>query len=567
MKPFTHALCALVLAAMTLAAVSCNKTVPVSRLTLSRTSLSMTEGEEVSLTVTVVPEDASDKSVTWSTSDAKVATVSNGKVHAVAPGSATITATTVDGGKTASCAVTVNRRPVPVTSVALDKTSLDMLVGEEATLAATVVPADADDKSVTWNSDNTDVATVSDGKVSAVGVGTATITATTFDGGKTASCAVTVTEPAPGAISFVKMEAEELKSMSRARADHALFVTANGEIVAAGGHGNSFKVLSHAEYYKDGEWHDLPNMNAAHDMAFSVALADGRFLIGGGCPSSGGSGQSEEVDVYDFSAKTFAAFSSLSTSRAMPHAAAVGNKIVVSGNWYNSDGIEAWGVDDNDAFSSVKGVSQTRCHPYIFQTAADNAMVFAPNDTRGNQFSTVTVDRYNGDSFTPALFETWRPMYVGTNWRPADCSIGDYQYLIMVTKKDAPNNQGGAVALVNGEDISLLPADCAIPADSEYGKINFAGPVLTDRSKKVAYAFGCTGTASDVVCFILKIDYADAFSGGKAKLKMYYTDPIASFPAGQSGIVLMPDGRVMVAGGIYNSNYSPFSSVYAFKPF
>ncbi len=106
-----------------------------------------------------------------------------------------ITVTTTDGGKTATCTVTVTNPAVPVQSVSLDKTTLDLNVGENATLVATVLPENADDKTITWSSSNTAVATVdATGKVTAVAAGEAVITVTTTDGGKTATCSVKVND-------------------------------------------------------------------------------------------------------------------------------------------------------------------------------------------------------------------------------------------------------------------------------------------------------------------------------------------------------------------------------------
>ena len=131
----------------------------------------------------------------WTSSSSSTATVdANGKVTAVAPGLAVIIVTTVDGGKVATCAVTVTNPAVPVQSVSLDKTTLSLNVGDNATLVANVLPENADDKTVTWSSSNTAVATVdANGKVTAVAAGEAVITVTTTDGAKTATCTVTVT--------------------------------------------------------------------------------------------------------------------------------------------------------------------------------------------------------------------------------------------------------------------------------------------------------------------------------------------------------------------------------------
>ena len=120
----------------------------------------------------------------------------NGKVTAVGVGEATITVTTEDGGKTATCTVTVNAKPdtpTAVTGVTLDRATLTFTIGDAAqTLTATVAPENATNKKVTWTSSNAKVATVANGTVTAVGVGEATITVTTEDGGKTAACRVKV---------------------------------------------------------------------------------------------------------------------------------------------------------------------------------------------------------------------------------------------------------------------------------------------------------------------------------------------------------------------------------------
>ena len=165
---------------------------PVKSVTLNKTSLEMIAGSAetgtATLMATVAPEYASDKTVFWLTSNEKVATVDdNGKVTAVGSGEAKITATA--GGKYASCTVKVT---VLVTGITLDKTELDMTIDDEpVTLTAKVTPEGATDKTVTWSSSNEKVATVdANGKVTPVGNGTATITATA--GGKTATCELSV---------------------------------------------------------------------------------------------------------------------------------------------------------------------------------------------------------------------------------------------------------------------------------------------------------------------------------------------------------------------------------------
>ncbi len=168
-------------------------TVNTEAVTIDKTSLSLAIGETATLTATVKPDNATDKSVVWTSSDESVAKVANGKVTAIKSGKATITASC--GGKTAECVVTVT---VPSESVTLDKTTLSLAVGETAQLTATVKPDNATDKNVVWTSSDESVAKVTNGKVTAIKSGNATITASC--GGKTAECAVTVIVPVSSVI-------------------------------------------------------------------------------------------------------------------------------------------------------------------------------------------------------------------------------------------------------------------------------------------------------------------------------------------------------------------------------
>ena len=170
------------------------KAVNVTDVSLDRTELTLTEGETETLTATVKPDNADNRKVTWSSDKTEIATVDGaGKVTAVKAGEAVVTVTTEDGGKTATCRATVKAKTVSVTEVTLDRAELTLTEGETETLTATVRPDNADNRKVTWSSDKTEVATVDGaGKVTAVKAGEAVVTVMTEDGGKTASCKVTV---------------------------------------------------------------------------------------------------------------------------------------------------------------------------------------------------------------------------------------------------------------------------------------------------------------------------------------------------------------------------------------
>jgi uncharacterized protein YjdB len=172
--------------------------IPVTSVTLNKKStiLAVNDATE-KLSATVLPDNATNKNVTWSSSETAVAMVEDGIIIGVKAGNAVITATSVaDGSKTATCTVTVLAAKVPVTSVTL-KLSTSILISGTETLAAVIVPANATNQSVTWTSSNNAVATVTEsGEVKGLTAGSATITVRTEDASKTATCTVTVSATA-----------------------------------------------------------------------------------------------------------------------------------------------------------------------------------------------------------------------------------------------------------------------------------------------------------------------------------------------------------------------------------
>ena len=169
---------------------TCHVSVPVApeQISFESAEVSAFIGDKVTLNAILAPDDVTEKALTWATSDAEVATVENGVVSCIGLGEAVITATTVNG-LSAECKITVN--PIMAESINLDRAEVETQIGETFTLTATISPDDTTDKSVTWASSDTNVASVEAGVVTCVGVGEAVITATTVNG-LTATCAVTV---------------------------------------------------------------------------------------------------------------------------------------------------------------------------------------------------------------------------------------------------------------------------------------------------------------------------------------------------------------------------------------
>lgn len=167
--------------------------VPVSSVALGCTELKLSEGEEYTLVVSILPENATDKSIEWASSDNNVVSVEDGLLKAIKAGDATIIATNKSSGCQAKCEISVEEKRIAVTGISLDRVSITLTEGEETTLVSTIAPENATDKSVIWESSNESVAIVSEtGLVKAISAGNAGITATTMDGGKTATCAVAV---------------------------------------------------------------------------------------------------------------------------------------------------------------------------------------------------------------------------------------------------------------------------------------------------------------------------------------------------------------------------------------
>ena len=175
------------------------KVIAVTSVVLGNTELTLVEGEEEKLAAAVTPENATDKSVVWESSNESAATVSQeGLVTAVGEGKATITVKTNDGGFSASCEVTVKKKVIAVTGVKLSAASMTLREGDKGTLTATVEPANATNKNVEWWTSDLDVVSVtstlggSNGYVEARGAGKATVTVKTEDGEFSASCEITV---------------------------------------------------------------------------------------------------------------------------------------------------------------------------------------------------------------------------------------------------------------------------------------------------------------------------------------------------------------------------------------
>ena len=239
-------------------------TVAVTGVTVAPAALTLEVGQTGALTATVAPATATNKAVTWTSSAPAIATVdASGTVKGIAPGTATITVKTADGGKTATCAVTVKAAAAPavkVTGITLNYSSITVNGDlERVQLIATVAPATATDQSLTWTSSDASVASVDGaGLVTIRKKGKATVTAKANDGsGVSASClfdvirtvanetidglriyaadgALRLALPAPETVHIYNVEGSLVKTLILPAGDHVLPLPSGVYVVRVG---------------------------------------------------------------------------------------------------------------------------------------------------------------------------------------------------------------------------------------------------------------------------------------------------------------------------------------------
>lgn len=372
-----------------------------------------------------------------------------------------------------------------------------------------------------------------------------------------------------------QIEVERLPDLNIPRAGHSLFCI-NGEYVVAGGHTNGFVPTPTAEYYKDGKWNTM-QMTYIHDFGISVVLRSGKVLLAGGCEQPIGIGQTYTAEIYDPVTHSFRGFGNMQQKRVWASALELDSgQVVITGNWYNTDGIELFhehkaGTGDflgKSSFIYVKDVTAPRSTPYIFRIAKDDALIIGSNDIKGELHHYTFADRLKGDTVHIPLFEEWQPIPIDSHSNEesfiGDVTKGDYTYLLPV--RDSTGQV--AIARVCGTHVSLLPTASAIPMQHEGERIEYSY-IIADRQKGCAYLLGINSSIhtapGKMVLYILRIDYAQGSEDSGAPLQLYRTDSLGEVVP--SGIpVLTPEGNLLIAGGMTNSsNYSPSAAVWLLR--
>ncbi len=370
-------------------------------------------------------------------------------------------------------------------------------------------------------------------------------------------------------IQAVKVGVERLPDLNTARSGHLQYVV-DGEMLVVGGHTSGFVPTLTAEYFAGGQWHQIPTCYA-HDYALGLQLRSGKVLIAGGCDQSLGIGQTFGVERYLPSEHRFEGFGCLTRKRTLAGGVELDDgQVYISGNWYDNDDLERF--DGANNFEPVKGVSQSRTSPYMLQTAAGEGMILSALDTHSQLVDAAQADRLTGSPFQIELLRTWKPVplqpiqleqaFIG------DREKGYYAYLLAVADTlqtgSCPEQEGlprckMAIALIEGEDISLLPTVHPIPQQTRIGGvIRWASGIVADTSRGKAYL---SGYDKDKRLYLFCVDYKER----PAPVTLFFTDPLPQ--CGFASPMLMPDGQLVIAGGnvqenFTGDNYALFSTVF-----
>lgn len=345
------------------------------------------------------------------------------------------------------------------------------------------------------------------------------------------------------------MRVEYLPHLNIPRSGHTVFCTADGEVVAAGGHTSGFVLTPTAERFDGHQWH-LMDMAYNHGFGFSATLASGKVIVAGGAEKDLGIGQTFGIEFYDPATHHFEGYGCLDSKRCYAAGLVMdSDRVVISGNWYHDDAIECF--DGQRLSTPVKGVTAHRSVPYILRTARDNAIIFSTHDNYGNPLDSIVADRLHGEPFTVPLFREWRPLWFLVDQRSAQSFIGnetrgDYSYLVPVA--DAKGQV--AIARTEGEAFSLLETDHPVPMQSRWGPVCYYSYIVADTLRHRAYLTGY-GEKGNRRFYVLSIAYDET----PATLTLYYSEPLDSVGFWQP--VLMPDGNLLIAGGLADSNFNP----------
>ncbi len=360
---------------------------------------------------------------------------------------------------------------------------------------------------------------------------------------------------------MVHIVPERLPDLNIPRTGHSTFYV-NGELTVTGGHTTNFVPTQTAEYFADGEWHQLP-MAYCHDNGFAVVMGEEKeVIIGGGHSEPLGIGQTFMLERYTPATHSFEGFGCLDRRRVLANGILLDDgRVIITGNHYTNDDIACY--DGRSQVQQVKGVAQGRSNPYILKTAKDNAIIIRSHNIYQALLDTIWADQVSGDAFRVPFLEQWPLLYFDQPFSSDDCSIGEYSYLLTATDRNGQlvivqatfNNKQETIDYKR-ESFSLLPTVCPIPMQTTLGPVFYKGPIIIDKKHQRGYVIGVDSLHTRQ--YVLAVDYAQEPAG----LTLYYTDTLEY--ATITIPIVTPEGDLILAGGIHKDNYKPVSNVWLY---
>lgn len=373
-----------------------------------------------------------------------------------------------------------------------------------------------------------------------------------------------VAEDKEGVVATLKYE--KVADMKTARIGHQIFPSAGGGVVVVGGHTTNFELTTSAEIYENGQWRDL-SISSPHDAAFSLILNDGRVMVGGGYSKNRGVGQSKNVDIYDPSTRSFSKGPDLSVARANCNAILMGEGAYVVGNWYAEE--KSLDYYNGSTFSSV-GVTLPRTSPYLFTNSARELYILSATDNYGDEVK--KVENNAGELKFPALlydesdgktyylfyntYNEYMPLVLPYELRSTDYYSKDLKNYFVLAKK---GDKYVLTAPAPEEDSFYWYPHFEIPTKHPVtnAAITWRGGVFVNDARSELYLIGYSGTAQNETVHIISFNYETA------AWTISSSDTFGYDLTGGSW-TLLPDGRLMCAGGTKGDNFTAQKKVCIF---
>ena len=354
-------------------------------------------------------------------------------------------------------------------------------------------------------------------------------------------------------VTFSPLQYETLPDMQVPRRGHVAFATANGDIVAVGGHTTNFDLTTTAERLHNGVWESI-DISHPHDGAGYVTLPDGRVIICGGFSSGLGIGQSKYCDVYDPATNSFTTTSNLHTARGFVSVAStgVGNNVLASGNWYAGDTkFELWNGETWTAFGE-KSVQLN--HPIMVSDGQGIVYVFGSRNNYGT-LGSITAWKVNTNGLTAETvsdtgLEAYDELYHG------DCysfPTTDNRIFLLGKKNNTLHLLSFSAITGKATDLAVLPA--AIPNITD--KIDYVSGVLVNEARKEAYIMGYYGKNLVVANYNLE----------SGKLTVFYGGPFKGAPSWGTWALQPTTNKIIFTGGSVSDNFDPITTCIAVTPY